>query len=137
MNVYPGLPSDHRGTGQVPDEGDHPHVMGESLMAMISRERVLAALSRETADRVPYCELHIDRALAELGSGALGDDEELQASLGRHLRAAEAVAAEIRDHATRHAAATAALAAAMGESPPTDQGLPFSACFGRPFFRVF
>ncbi len=34
-------------------------------MTMTSRERVLAALRREQPDRVPYCELSIDRALAE------------------------------------------------------------------------
>ncbi len=34
-------------------------------MAMTSRERVLAALHRKEPDRVPYCELSIDRALAE------------------------------------------------------------------------
>jgi uroporphyrinogen-III decarboxylase len=42
-------------------------------MVMNSRERVLAALSREEPDRVPYCELAIDRALAQklMGWGAL------------------------------------------------------------------
>ena len=34
-------------------------------MTMTSRERVLAALRREEPDRVPYCELHVDRALAQ------------------------------------------------------------------------
>jgi len=34
-------------------------------MAMTSRERVLTALHREQPDRVPYCELGIDRALAQ------------------------------------------------------------------------
>ena len=34
-------------------------------MTMTSRERVLTALRREQPDRVPYCELGIDRALAE------------------------------------------------------------------------
>ncbi len=34
-------------------------------MAMTSRERVLAALRREEPDRVPHCELGIDRALAQ------------------------------------------------------------------------
>ena len=34
-------------------------------MTMSSRERVLAALRREEPDRVPYCELGIDRALAQ------------------------------------------------------------------------
>jgi len=34
-------------------------------MAMSSRERVMAALLREEPDRVPYCELHVDRALAQ------------------------------------------------------------------------
>ena len=34
-------------------------------MAMTSRERVLAALRREEPDRVPYCELYIDRAFAD------------------------------------------------------------------------
>ncbi len=39
---------------------------------MTSRERVLAALRREEPDRVPYCELGIDRALAQklMGWGA-------------------------------------------------------------------
>lgn len=32
-------------------------------MKMNSRERVQAALSREVPDRIPYCELHVDRAL--------------------------------------------------------------------------
>lgn len=34
-------------------------------MPMTSRARVLAALRREEPDRVPYCELSVDRALAE------------------------------------------------------------------------
>jgi len=34
-------------------------------MTMISRERVLTALHRKQPDRVPYCELGIDRALAQ------------------------------------------------------------------------
>jgi len=34
-------------------------------MAMTSRERVLAALRGEEPDRVPYCELYIDRAFGE------------------------------------------------------------------------
>ncbi len=34
-------------------------------MEMTSRERVLTALNRKEADRVPYCELGIDRALAQ------------------------------------------------------------------------
>ena len=34
-------------------------------MPMTSRDRVLAALRREEPDRVPYCELSVDRALAE------------------------------------------------------------------------
>jgi uroporphyrinogen-III decarboxylase len=34
-------------------------------MAMTSRERVLTALHRRQPDRVPYCELGIDRALAQ------------------------------------------------------------------------
>jgi len=33
-------------------------------MSMTSRERVLAALRRQEPDRVPYCELGVDRALA-------------------------------------------------------------------------
>jgi uroporphyrinogen decarboxylase len=36
-----------------------------SMPSMTSRERVLAALRREEPDRVPYCELGVDRALAE------------------------------------------------------------------------
>jgi uroporphyrinogen-III decarboxylase len=41
-------------------------------MAMTSRERVLTALGRKQPDRVPYCELGIDRALAQrlMGWGA-------------------------------------------------------------------
>ena len=41
-------------------------------MAMTSRERVLAALRRKEPDRVPYCELGVDRALAQrlMGWGA-------------------------------------------------------------------
>lgn len=38
-------------------------------MAMTSRERVLTALRREEPDRVPYCELGIDRALAQRLTG--------------------------------------------------------------------
>ncbi len=34
-------------------------------MAMTSRQRVLAALNRKEPDRVPYCELGIDRSLAQ------------------------------------------------------------------------
>jgi hypothetical protein len=34
-------------------------------MRMNSRERVMTALKREEPDRVPFCELAIDRALAE------------------------------------------------------------------------
>ena len=34
-------------------------------MAMTSRERVLTALHRKEPDRIPYCELGIDRALAQ------------------------------------------------------------------------
>jgi len=34
-------------------------------MVMTSRERVLAALRREEPDRVPYCELGVDRAFAQ------------------------------------------------------------------------
>ena len=34
-------------------------------MSMSSRERVMAAIAREEPDRVPYCELAVDRALAQ------------------------------------------------------------------------
>jgi hypothetical protein len=34
-------------------------------MAMTSRERVLTALKGKEPDRVPYCELSVDRALAD------------------------------------------------------------------------
>jgi len=34
-------------------------------MTTISRERVLTALCRKQPDRVPYCELGVDRALAQ------------------------------------------------------------------------
>lgn len=47
-------------------------------MAMSSRERVLAALNREEPDRVPYCELHVDRALAQ--KVMYGGDPETQAA---------------------------------------------------------
>ena len=39
-------------------------------MEMSSRERVLAALNREVPDRVPYCELNIDRSFAQKLKGA-------------------------------------------------------------------
>ncbi len=32
---------------------------------MNSRERVLAAIHREEPDRIPYCEMGIDRSLAQ------------------------------------------------------------------------
>ncbi len=43
---------------------------------MTSQERVRLALSREETDRVPYCELGVDRALAEqlMGWGAGGNE---------------------------------------------------------------
>ena len=41
-------------------------------MAMTSRERVLAALARRQPDRVPYCELAVDRALAQQLMGWAG-----------------------------------------------------------------
>ena len=42
------------------------------MASMTSRERVAAALARQEPDRVPYCELGVDRALAErlMGWGA-------------------------------------------------------------------
>jgi len=42
------------------------------MATMTSRERVAAALARQEPDRVPYCELGVDRALAErlMGWGA-------------------------------------------------------------------
>ena len=42
------------------------------MTTMTSRERVAAALARQEPDRVPYCELGVDRALAErlMGWGA-------------------------------------------------------------------
>lgn len=44
---------------------------------MTSRERVLAAIRREQPDRVPYCELGIDRSLAQrlMGWGKPGSQE--------------------------------------------------------------
>ena len=42
-------------------------------MEMNSRERVMAALRGEQPDRVPFCELAIDRALAQKLMG-WGDD---------------------------------------------------------------
>jgi uroporphyrinogen decarboxylase len=39
--------------------------MEEKTMEMTPRERIMAALRREEPDRVPFCELGIDRALAE------------------------------------------------------------------------
>ncbi|TEU15752.1 MAG: hypothetical protein E3J25_03465 [Anaerolineales bacterium] len=52
-------------------------------MTMSSRERVLAALRREEPDRVPYCELGVDRALAQtlMGWGApIGQAANLEAN---------------------------------------------------------
>ena len=43
---------------------------------MNARQRVLAALRREEPDRVPYCELAIDRALAR---GIPLDDDDREA----------------------------------------------------------
>ena len=34
-------------------------------MEMTPRERVMAALNRQETDRIPFCELTIDRSLAE------------------------------------------------------------------------
>lgn len=45
-------------------------------MAMTSRERVAAALRREEADRVPYCELWYDRVIVEKLLGREADDGE-------------------------------------------------------------
>lgn len=39
-------------------------------MEMNSRERVLAALNREDPDRVPYCELNVDRSFAQKLEGS-------------------------------------------------------------------
>ena len=47
---------------------------------MTSRERVLAALRREEPDRVPYCELGIDRSLAQQFMG-WGKPESQKANL--------------------------------------------------------
>ncbi|MFW6163301.1 MAG: hypothetical protein ACODAJ_11080, partial [Planctomycetota bacterium] len=44
-------------------------------MAMTSRERVLTALRREEPDRVPYCELYIDRAFADALMGWEADPD--------------------------------------------------------------
>jgi hypothetical protein len=49
-------------------------------MVMNSRERVLAALRREEPDRVPYCELAVDRALAQRLMG-WGDPQSQAADL--------------------------------------------------------
>jgi uroporphyrinogen decarboxylase len=38
---------------------------GDFTMEMTSRERVMAALNRKESDRIPFCELAIDRALAQ------------------------------------------------------------------------
>ena len=52
-------------------------------MAMNSRERVLATLHRQEPDRVPYCELAIDYALAQRLMG-WGEPESQATNLERH-----------------------------------------------------
>ena len=51
---------------------------------MNARERVMAALRREEPDRVPYCELGIDRALARqlMGWGA-AESQAVNSARGR------------------------------------------------------
>jgi len=55
---------------------------------MNSRERVLAALYREELDRVPFCELHIDRALSQRLMG-WGEPESQAASLEANIYSVE------------------------------------------------
>jgi uroporphyrinogen decarboxylase len=57
-------------------------------MAMSARERVLAALRREQPDRVPYCELGIDRALAQRLMG-WGEPESQAANLEANVYSVE------------------------------------------------
>jgi hypothetical protein len=47
------------------------------VMKMTKRERVLTTIRRESPDRVPYCELGIDRSLAQklMGWGAGGSQK--------------------------------------------------------------
>ena len=55
---------------------------------MNSRERVAAALRREEPDRVPYCELGIDRSLAETIMG-WGKQDGQQANLEANIYSVE------------------------------------------------
>ena len=67
-------------------------------MSMTSRDRVLAALRREEPDRVPYCELHVDRALAQLLMG-WGEPRSQAANLEANIYSVEearAIAAELK-----------------------------------------
>jgi uroporphyrinogen decarboxylase len=57
-------------------------------MAMSARERVLAALRREQPDRVPYCELGIDRAMAQRLMG-WGEPESQAANLEANVYSVE------------------------------------------------
>ena len=51
-----------------------------AISSMSSRERVMAALAGEQPDRVPYCELSVDRSLS---SQMLGWDESLDQGFNR------------------------------------------------------
>ena len=65
---------------------------------MNSRERVLAALNRQEPDRVPYCELAVDRALAQVLMG-WGEPEGQAANLEANTYSvdeARALAAALR-----------------------------------------
>lgn len=67
-------------------------------VGMTSRERVLAALRREEPDRVPYCELHVDRALAQRLMG-WGEPDSQAANLEANIytvEEAKAIAADLR-----------------------------------------
>ena len=55
---------------------------------MTSRQRVAAALRCEEPDRVPYCELHVDRALAQRLMG-WGEPEDQAANLEANIYTVE------------------------------------------------
>ncbi|MCC7352308.1 MAG: hypothetical protein IT330_01020 [Anaerolineae bacterium] len=67
-------------------------------MTLNSRERVLAALRREEPDRVPYCELGIDRALAQKLMGWGGPISQARNIEANDYRVEEAKAIASRLH---------------------------------------
>ena len=67
LATKPGLKRSSRGGLPQSELGDSRDQKAKAETDMNSRERVLKALQREQPDRVPYCELAVDRALAQQG----------------------------------------------------------------------